>query len=193
MDNDFVFGYDYEAANLKLSKDVTNHAPEMPVNNNTGEWDTKYDFDNIKSDRAYADASVLGLEVVLPERNQLQIDIDNEQGYNVYSKNIDRFMAHILQLADVAEVKTSKSGDPHRKHITLTLDTPEINPETRILYQLMLGSDPVREFLSYVRWVNGDPTPTLFFEKPEPKQLPAAPERNLLCQGDYMEPTDDNS
>src|SRR5271170_516151 len=29
MDNDFVFGYDYEAANLKLSKDVTNHAPEM--------------------------------------------------------------------------------------------------------------------------------------------------------------------
>jgi hypothetical protein len=160
--------------------DCTNDSPDMPMMREDNGWDTAYDFDNIKSDRAFADAKILGYTVVLPEPNQLQIDIDNEQARTVYSKNIDRFQAHIASLAGQAQEAPSKSGKPGKSHITLTLNLDRINPEDRILYQLMLGSDPVREFLSYIRWINGDSAPTLFYEKKETLQLPAKPEQHML-------------
>jgi hypothetical protein len=162
-----------EVHETKWGSDDTNHVPDMPLTREGNEWDARYDFDNIKSERAFADAKLLGYKVVVPEPNQLQIDIDNEQARTVYSKNIDRFQAHIADLKCAAQETPSKSGKPGKSHITLTLDVTHINPEQRILFQLMLGSDPVREFLSYVRWVNGDATPTLFFEKPEQLQLEA--------------------
>lgn len=160
--------------------DCTNDSPDMPMMREDNGWDTAYDFDNIKSDRAFADAKILGYTVVLPEPNQLQIDIDNEQARTVYSKNIDRFQAHIADLQGEAQEAPSKSGKPGKSHITLTLNLDRINPENRILYQLMLGSDPVREFLSYIRWINGDSAPTLFYEKKETLQLPAKPEQHML-------------
>lgn len=129
------------------------------------EFDTRYDFENICSKRAFIDAQTLNCEVVLPEDNQLQIDIDSEEDFLLYLKNIERFDQHVARIVK-EEIKPSRSGGD-RKHITLTLDgSIVLEPDQRILYQLMLGSDRTREFLSYIRVLNEDENPTLFIEKP---------------------------
>ena len=51
----------------------------------------KYNFDSITSKVAYEDADALGLEVVLPQDDQLQIDIDDEAAYAVYLGNRQRY------------------------------------------------------------------------------------------------------
>lgn len=146
--------------------------------------DTRYDFETISSDRAYYEAHNLGCEVVLPEPDQLQIDIDSDKDYAVYLRNIERFEAHVMSIVNSQE-KTSRSGNSEHKHVTLTLQN-KITDEQRIMYQLFLGSDRVREFLSYLRLIYSDPHPTLFIEKTETKQLIAAPSHNML-----MESSDD--
>lgn len=158
-----------------------------------GMTNAKYDFFTIASKQAYRDAEILGFEVALPQDNQLQIDIDDEASYQVYLGNLDRYMVHFSDNpVTFADVLPSKSGAPEKKHITVTLADP-ISNEQRILLQALLGSDPVREMLSYIRLVNDDEHPTLFLEKPAPKQLEAAPEHLMLCQGDFVEPADEGA
>ena len=153
----------------------------------------KYNFDSITSKVAYEDADALGLEVVLPQDDQLQIDIDDEAAYAVYLGNRQRYEIHFLDNPiKFAEEKPSRSGEPGKKHITVTLTEPVSN-EKRILLQALLGSDPVREMLSYVRLANDDDYPTLFMEKPAPKQLEAAPEHLMLGPGDFVEPADEGA
>jgi len=53
--------------------------------------------------------------------------------------------------------------------VVVTLER-NVEPMERILIQAFLGSDLKREALSWVRIVNNDPNPTLFFEK-KPLQL----------------------
>jgi hypothetical protein len=142
-------------------------------------FDTKYDFDCIKSERAFNDARLNGEIVVLPAKDELQLDIDNAEDYDVYLSNIERFHEHLFTVISAKEAP-SRSGKG--KHITIKLEN-EISPEQRILYQLLLGSDRVREMLSYVRFLNDDLNPTLFVEQAgptEPPLLAAPPEQNLL-------------
>jgi len=61
----------------------------------------------------------------------------------------------------------SRSGAPKR-HVTVTLDQP-IDNYQRVALQAIMGSDRVREFLSYVQHRNGDQHPILFIEKPGQK------------------------
>jgi|GEM_PF-1851326 len=137
------------------------------------DFDPKYDFDCIKSERAFADAKANGLVVVVPEADELQLDIDNETDYLVYLSNTERFDQHIESI-QYAKERPSRSGNG--KHITIKLANVLLEPDKRILYQLFLGSDRVRELLSYVRFLGNDPVPTLFVEKPETLLLNAAPE-----------------
>lgn len=144
---------------------------DMEIRQSEGMSAAQYDFETIASGEAYKAAEILGMEVVLPQDNQLQIDIDNEESYKVYLGNLVRYKLHFADNPVLfTEEKPSKSGKEGKRHITVTLADP-ISNEQRILFQALLGSDPVREMLSYIRLVNDDEHPTLFIEKPAQKLL----------------------
>jgi hypothetical protein len=107
-----------------------------------------------------------GLEVVTPKPNELFIDIDGEADMKTFRENVAIFDELVMTIAG-KKVMPSKSGDPARRHIIVTLSR-DITDTERLLFQLMLGSDRKRELLGYVRVLNDDPTPTLFFEKAPP-------------------------
>lgn len=124
------------------------------------------------SQRAVNQAQMEGLEVVYPKDNQLQIDIDNEHSYRLMQNQL--FIVNKFIGFSNYEEKPSKSGKPSKFHITLTFeDSMKFTTIERLALQAMLGSDRVRELLSYVQFQNGDPHPTLFLEKSAPKQLTA--------------------
>jgi hypothetical protein len=114
------------------------------------------------SQSAYDQATRENLVVFLPAANQLFIDIDNELGYAKYLRNYP-LLQEFYAVTGVAE-NPSKSGDPDRRHITISL-VEEISPIERLLLQAFLGSDVKREFLGLQRVKSGDPAPTLFLER----------------------------
>ena len=100
--------------------------------------------------------------VVFPSEHALQIDIDSADAYETFKRHKD-ILDKTLGIEDCSEWP-SKSGLSWRKHITIRLKQP-ISAERRILLQAAMGSDRMREILSFARLINGDPNPTLFFEK----------------------------
>lgn len=74
------------------------------------------------------------------------------------------FFHHVDGSIQVVSNKPSRSGAPGKRHITLALNRKLTSVE-RILFQALLGSDRKRELLSYIRVLNSDPEPTLFFER----------------------------
>ena len=121
-----------------------------------------YDFGEPNSARAVREAKENGLVVVYPEDNQLQIDIDSDRAFGIFLE-----MKHLLERYFVVTnvtVSYSRSGHPKR-HVTVTLAQP-INDYQRIALQTLMGSDRVREFLSYIQLRQNDPHPILFIEKP---------------------------
>jgi hypothetical protein len=124
------------------------------------------------SQRAVDQALREGLDVVYPQDNELQIDIDNEHSKRLLENQLlilNKFVGPCNYISNA-----SKSGEKWKMHITLVFDRTFTNLE-RIGLQAMLGSDRVRELLSYVKLCNGDPHPTLFLEK--------KPEQKLLTEG----------
>ena len=113
------------------------------------------------SQRAIDEAALLGMDVVFPAANQLQIDIDSDEAYDRYLRVRPLLERHLSDIE--IEEHPSRSGGENR-HITLTLSRNVTDIE-RILLQACLGSDPVREFLGYIQVLEGDPHPVLFLEK----------------------------
>ena len=104
-------------------------------------------------------ASNEGLIIVEPLPNELQIDIDSPIIPKSY--NDQRDILCVFKSITNHRITTSKSGN---KHIYIQLKDP-ITPVERILLQLALGSDPVRELLTYHNIL--DPTnlrPQFLFE-----------------------------
>jgi hypothetical protein len=126
----------------------------------TKDEERKYGFSTIRSEQAFKEASNHGCSVILPESNQLLIDIDSPEAEAIYNKNLPKFQMYVATVLDEVR-KPSRSGNTH---IYVTLDR-EIDAEERILFQSFLGSDQTRELLSYVRVLNDDKNPTLFIEK----------------------------
>lgn len=122
--------------------------------------DAEYEYAP-NSQRAIDEAALLGMDVVFPAANQLQIDIDSDEAYERYLRVHPLLYQH-LGVVD-GEEHPSKSGG-EKRHITLTLKK-DITDTERILLQACLGSDPVREFLGYIQVLTGDPHPVLFLEK----------------------------
>lgn len=120
-------------------------------------------LNGVSSSRALELADENGWRVVLPRPNQLFLDIDDDASYEDYCKQLERFQDYICG-AEVESMTPSKSGKPGKHHIVLKLER-DVTAGERIVFQLMLGSDRTREVLSYVRLMNNDPHPTLFFEK----------------------------
>lgn len=119
-------------------------------------------LESLESQKAIEQAKENGWMVVVPEPDELLIDIDNPSQYTEYCNRMTDFQ-RFFEVKNI-EIKPSKSGLPGKLHITVKLDKPVV-PLERIALQAILGSDSKREFLSYVRLQNGDSVPTLFLEK----------------------------
>jgi hypothetical protein len=120
------------------------------------------DYQWNRSDIAIAEATKKDCVIVRPRSSELFIDIDNESQLNSFSKAIEVFeKTHPCDFV----MKPSSSGKPHRYHAVVTLKKETVDAKTRILYQAVLGSDPVREVLSLLRLERDDPMPTIFFER----------------------------
>lgn len=122
-----------------------------------------YDIASPNSARAIKEAAETNLDIVFPQDEQLQIDIDSDHAFEIYllmRQLIDKYYGVAAEV-----IKPSRSGLPKR-HITLTLYR-KVSPYQRIALQACLGSDRVREFLGIVQQDQGDPHPILFLEKKE--------------------------
>jgi hypothetical protein len=104
-----------------------------------------------------------GYKIVIPTESQLQIDIDSDGHYKVYKEMIKLLLRDYESV--IIEEHPSRNGLPGR-HITLTIPF-FVDAVQRIAWQTVLGSDPVREYLSLQRSMQGDISPTLFVEKGE--------------------------
>ena len=111
---------------------------------------------------AFARAKKEGWTVVLPQPNELFVDIDDEAGFERFME-FQEILGQNWGVVGVRDTQ-SKSGNPNRKHIVVTLGC-DVDPITRIALQACLGSDRKREILSLVNIKSGDTNPTLFFEK----------------------------
>lgn len=100
-----------------------------------------------------------GLVVCYPKEDELFIDIDNEKHYEEYQ----RTSAILFREADITQVKETISKSGTGKHIRIKMPFAMSDVE-RIAWQAALGSDPVRELLSMLRYMEEDTQPTLFVE-----------------------------
>lgn len=107
-----------------------------------------------------------GWELVLPQPNQLFIDIDSEEAYQEFLKRYHAFSQYRYNTWEVQTVtKISKSGFPNR-HIYITFKDRTFTDLERLALQAALGDDPVRVFLSGIRIENNFSPAITFFEKP---------------------------
>ena len=91
-----------------------------------------------------------------PKPNQLFIDIDSAEQYELYKERLPMF----LEFCDaVTTERASKSGLP-RRHIIVDLKY-EFSVAERLFLQMFLNSDSTREMLSFVRHQMGDKYPIL--------------------------------
>lgn len=104
-----------------------------------------------------------GLRVKVPEAYELLVDIDSEEDFVSFQERYQ--MLSGLGLVSGYDKTPSKSGNPGRYHIVVKTMSVRLTPVDRIALQAILGSDYKREANSYRRYVDGDPIPTLFFEK----------------------------
>lgn len=134
------------------------------INSDLATKDISYDpTGKPNSQRAIDEAKASNdIVVVYPSDRELQIDIDNEHSYLLFTRLINVLGKHV-GIINWHE-NPSKSGQKARRHITVTLSHPVTELE-RICLQACLGSDRVRELLGYVQYKNNDPHPTLFLEK----------------------------
>lgn len=126
---------------------------EIPPSIMDSEFCSQTALDEVNNDR--------GLQIVYPEDNQLQIDLDGEMDFLIFQSRFDRLI--YFYVPKKVEIRASRSGLPKR-HVTVTL-YDKIDPKDRIILQLYLGSDPTREFLGLQRIAAKDPHPTLFIER----------------------------
>jgi len=109
---------------------------------------------------------------IFPAPNQLFLDLDTEEQYQYFRRRY-RDITKYTSLRIEVEESLSKSGYPHR-HIILTFfDVSSRNftyvprnftEHERIAYQVMFGSDPVREGLNAQRVMLGVANPTCLFK-----------------------------
>jgi hypothetical protein len=108
-------------------------------------------------------AAEKGCVIVEPGARELFLDIDCEEDLDLFRRNVLRVQEDAAVLR--YEVRSSPSGRGGRYHVVVTLGR-DVDPVERVLLQALLGSDRVREALSWIRARRGFEMPTIFFEKP---------------------------
>lgn len=120
---------------------------------------------------AYAIAEELGLYVVEPKVNELQIDLDSPQDQYVMEALIALFGERGFSIR-VQKVEHSRHGN---KHATLLVNHERgITTMERIALQAILGSDRKREALGFLlAWDEIEPASVFFEEKAPQLVVPA--------------------
>ena len=124
------------------------------------------EYTSLHSSEAIKEAEENGGEVTFPTTHQLYLDLDSEESVNLFLQNLNMLDRHVT----VERYGYQESRTPGKYHGIVELTHPVMSDMERILFQAILGSDPKREFLSYMRILKRDPHPTLFIEggrKPE--------------------------
>lgn len=113
----------------------------------------------------YRIAGAMGLEVVVPDIDGLQLDIDCEADLALADGMVRLLLDNRVQ-TKIVRTTRSKGGN---WHVYLKIDWPDdLDPVTRIALQACLGSDRKRELLSLLRHVFGTQNPaTVLFERRE--------------------------
>lgn len=132
---------------------------KRPYNHKREEEDAE-EYANLHSSEAIKEAEESGGEVIFPGPNQLLLDLDSEESLNLFLTNLPILDRHIT----VNSYGYQESRTPGKYHGIVELHYPVMSDMERILLQAILGSDPKREFLSYMRILKRDPHPTLFIE-----------------------------
>lgn len=114
---------------------------------------------------AVAFAAARGLVVVKPGPRDLFIDIDDEASLTTFYANLSAVERGLGAKVEMIQ-RPSPSGKPGRLHLTVRVPR-DVTPLERIALQAILGSDRMREALSWIRLQNQQEHPTLFFERPE--------------------------
>jgi|ERR1700722_139612 len=119
-------------------------------------------YAEIRSEIAFKEAEERGCVVVVPKANELFVDIDTKEQFDMFTRCLE-----VLRRTEkcTATWTESPSGEPHHFHMIVSLERDVKDPLERITLQACLGSDPMREMLSWQRYKCGDNVPTLFFEK----------------------------
>jgi hypothetical protein len=106
------------------------------------------------------EAVAAGMTVVRSTPTTLLLDLDTSQQRDQYKVMFKRFN-HLVKGANESDRWASKSGDGI--HVVVTL--PEPRPiEDRLLFQAVLGSDPVREMLGLALLRAGEANPIMLFK-----------------------------
>jgi hypothetical protein len=121
----------------------------------------QYDKKDVKNLNADKRAAARGQIVIEPKPNQLFVDIDCEDDLVVFRKNLGWLEGLVTGYA----LKPSGSGKPGHYHITVELSRDVKDGYERIGLQAILGSDRLREVLSWRNLANESGRPTVFFEK----------------------------
>ena len=128
--------------------------------------DATFDYDNDADEMReefIARMEKEGFKVVIPEDDEIQIDIDCDAQYELFQRMYVRLRKEYEDV-ELISATISKGGLPGR-HIVIRLPFDLESPAERIAFQAALGSDPMRELLSLFRARNGDSHPTLLVEK----------------------------
>ncbi len=116
------------------------------------------DVANLNADKR---AEARGCYVVDPQPNELFIDIDREEDFEYFKKNVN----WLKDIVECWHITPSPSGKPGHYHIVVTLKRAVRDAFERIGLQAILGSDRLREVLSWRNALNNSGRPTCFFEK----------------------------
>lgn len=115
---------------------------------------------SLTEDRMLEAAKAKNQRVRYPKPNQLFLDIDSEDDFDLFNEQLHVLKQHLT--VSGVEVTVSKSGLPHR-HVVVTLGR-KVSKLERIALQTMLGSDRVHELLSWCALGKGNKKPSVLFE-----------------------------
>lgn len=111
-----------------------------------------------------------GCIILRPAENELFLDFDTEEQW----KGLEEQLADLINDRECPHSISetfSKSGAPNR-HVIITFHGKKFSPGERVLFQMLLGSDPKREFLDGRRLFHGvsAENTTCFFEPIAPNE-----------------------
>jgi hypothetical protein len=114
-------------------------------------------------EEAAVEATNLGLVIHLPRPNEVFVDFDSAEIPEAFN---DRILELRRYDSQIKVIKTrSKSGNWHVR--VLFNEDQVFTDAERIMWQAVLGSDPVREWLAAMRVMIAVEHPSIFFEKPD--------------------------
>lgn len=114
----------------------------------------------------YKVAAKRGLEVILPQENELFLDIDSQEDEDFFNY-INETLSHNGIEFNIEKKTTSAGGNTHI-YIKIDMDPPITDME-RLLLQACLGSDRKRELLGWIRIrFQAERPSSTFFEVPKP-------------------------